>query len=264
MKKRFLGIVSIIYSLIILYVWLNGELNSFLAPSLQLYVKISCIPLFIMGIIICIKSCNYEFKLSDLVLLIPIVFLWIAGDGRLTATLASNRMSNYNVEKPSVPKNVTEKEAIIENDDVDYDFTNIDFVVIDENYSVLADYITFVSKASDFKGKTIKLRGFTILEGDYIPMGYFAIGKYMISCCAADAEFTGFIGRTDIEIKNNTWYELSGVLTEYQGNDESIIMVVDVKNIIEINEKEEEPYVYPCFNYGDGKCNSVGKYNLEY
>ena len=65
-------------------------------------------------------------------------------------------------------------------------------------------------------------------------------------------------------IKKDAWYEIEGVIEEYHGNDEYIVMTIDVKNINEINEKDEEQYVYPCFNYGDGKCSEVAKYSLDY
>lgn len=268
MSKRFLGIVSIIYSLIILYVWINGTISNYLAPNMQIYLKVACFPLLIMGIALSIKaSDHYHFKMSDLILLIPIIFLVISGDGRLSSSLAGNRMSSFTGGSKLNVKTTEPKEEIVSNDDDNnkiYDFNDVDVNVVDENYSVLADYITFVSKAKDFKEKTIRVRGFAVTDGDYIPDGYFAIGKYMISCCAADAEFTGFIGKVDFDIKNNTWYEIEGVIDEYHGSDEYIVMIINVKNIKEINEKDEEQYVYPCFNYSDGKCSEVGKYNLDY
>ena len=266
MKKRFLGIVSILYALIILYVWINGSLSNYLAPNMQIYLKISFIPLLVMGISSLIKAPeHYHFKISDLVLLVPIIFLIISGDGRLSTTLATNRMSSFTSEsKQDVKSSEPKKETIEKKEEIIYNFDNVDVNVVDENYSVLADYITFITKAKDFMGKTIKLRGFAIIEGDYIPKGYFAIGKYMISCCAADAEFTGFIAKSNENIKNNAWYEIEGVIEEYTGSDEYIVMTIDVKNIKEINEKAEEQYVYPCFNYSDGKCSEVAKYNLDY
>jgi hypothetical protein len=34
---------------------------------------------------------------------------------------------------------------------------------------------------------------------------------------------------------------------------------------MEINiETEEEQYVYPCYAYGNGDCNALSKYELEY
>ena len=91
------------------------------------------------------------------------------------------------------------------------------------------------------------------------------IGKYSISCCAADAEFIGFILDYDKnKIDNNTWYDVEGILELGEDSSGYQIMLVKVINIKELDESKQEQYIYPCNNYGDGKCSEVLKYNLEY
>ena len=51
--------------------------------------------------------------------------------------------------------------------------------------------------AKKFVGKTIKVKGFAVDYSDYLNDGYYALGKYSITCCAADAEFAGFMIKTD-------------------------------------------------------------------
>ena len=39
--KKFLGIICLLYSGIIGYIWFNNKLKFFLAPNMQVYIKIS-------------------------------------------------------------------------------------------------------------------------------------------------------------------------------------------------------------------------------
>ena len=121
------------------------------------------------------------------------------------------------------------------------------------------------SKADKYEGKTIRVRGFAIKKADFLPKGYFAIGKYAISCCAADAGFTGFMSKYDNnKIKVNQWYEVEGVLRKGKDKDNNDTMYIEVINIKEIDSKKEEQYVYPCYSYGDNSCSGMTKYDLEY
>lgn len=273
MRKKFLGFICFLYTSIIIYVLLSGSIKNYLAPQMQIYLKLSILPLFIMGVVLySIKKDKDEFKVSDLILILPIILLFISGDGRLTMTLARNRINNYNDRKNN---DVIEEERVvrleeISEEDIDnvdnssnYDFSNTYFDVSDSTYDGLANYITYVAKSDTYEGKTIRVRGFTVTEEEYIPNGYFAIGKYSISCCAADATFIGFIGKNK-KIKNNTWYEIEGVLVKDKDNLGYDILAIDVINIKEIDGNSEEQYVYPCYAYDDGSCKDMQKYNLEY
>ena len=98
MSKKYLGFICFIYSAIIFYVWISGLLRNFLAPNMQLYLKISAFVFIPMGLVLLFNNrVNYKFKISDLILLLPIVLLIIAGDGRLTASLANNRFNNIKI-----------------------------------------------------------------------------------------------------------------------------------------------------------------------
>lgn len=275
MKKKYLGIIYLIYAIIIAYVYLNKYLNNYLAPQLQIYIKISFIPLIIIGLIMCFnRRVEYKFKISDLILLIPIILLIISGDGKLSLGLAENRATNlFNQaarearQKREEEKTDDQKEEIQQIDitNIKYDFTNPDFLVIDENYEALADYLTYSEKALSYIGKTIKVKGFTIKYASYLPNGYFALGKYVISCCAADASFSGFIVKYDFDkIRHNKWYEIEGVLVNAKSKEGYDILAIQVINIKELDGDSENQYVYPCYAYDNGLCKEVSKYNLDY
>jgi uncharacterized membrane protein YcgQ (UPF0703/DUF1980 family) len=119
--------------------------------------------------------------------------------------------------------------------------------------------------ARKFDGKTIRVRGFALDYSDYLQDGYFALGKYAITCCAADAEFSGFMIKYDLsKIKYGSWYEVVGVLKVGQDKEGYTVMTIDATSVKEISSKGEEQYVYSCASYGDGKCSDLLKYDLDY
>lgn len=285
--RRYLGIICLLYSGIFSYVVLFDKLKLFLAPGMQIYIKLSIIPLLLIGLVMIFNSkVHYKFKISDLVLLLPLILLIFAGDGRLTASFASNRslnQKNANIvnkenkkdekqedkkekSKEQEQKSVNEEQEEIIQDELKetYDFSNPYFDVVDESYE-LSSYLTYNPKADKYEEKTIRVRGFAIKKADFLPNGYFAIGKYAISCCAADAGFTGFISKYDNKkIKVNQWYEVEGVLRKGKDKGNNDTMYIEVINIKEIDSKKEEQYVYPCYSYGDNSCSELIKYDLEY
>lgn len=254
MKNKFLAVVCFIYSLLIIFVWFNGSLNNFLAPNMQIYLKLSIIPMVIMGIVIILNKIHYKYKSTDLVLLLPIIMVFLAGDGNLTITLASNKINRVKNNDEEIIEYVPED---------NYDFDNVYFDVKDETYSYLANYITYMTGAKKFVGKTIRVKGFSIDYSDFLLDGYYAIGKYAITCCAADAEIAGFIIKTDEKIKQNEWYEVEGVLEQAKDNEGYNIMVINVINIKKSNPDKTQ-YVYSCETYGKDACKELQKYDFEY
>ncbi len=286
MSKRYLGLICLLYSGIFGYVVIFDKLKNFLAPQMQMYIKLSIIPMLLIGLVMLFNNkVNYKFKISDLILVLPLVLLIFAGDGRLTSSFASSRITNLNTENRTkseekveakkeeeiieLPKSEEKKEEVKEEPTEEninnYDFSNVDFDIVDASYSELSNYITFAPKADKFKGQTIRVRGFALKKASYLPDGYFAIGKYAISCCAADAGFTGFIAKYDNnKITTDKWYEVEGILEKGKDKDGYNIMYINVINIKEISSKGEEQYVYPCYAYDDGSCEAMSKYDLEY
>ena len=271
--KRFLGFICILYSLIISHVWIFNKLNNFLAPNMQIYIKISLFIMIFMGLILLLNNkVDYKFKISDLILILPLIMLISSGDGKLTTTLANNRMTNYKIEEKIEEEKTKEEDKKIEEEKIkepnieeQYDFSNPYFDITDETYGTLANYITFEKKSSKYIGKTIRLKGFAIKDESYLPEGYFAIGKYEITGCAAHASFAGFIAKYDTnKIEKDKWYEVEGIIEASNNNSNGIKSIINVINIKEVNDKSENQYVYPCYSYGDGSCSSIMKYNLEY
>ncbi len=286
MREKYLGGICLFYAGIILYVVLTNTLKNYLAPSMQMYLVISIIPLLVMGFVLFFSKSHHKFRGSDLILILPLIFLFMGGDGKLTSSFANNRvMNSYKENSIPIKKNtddsfreeieeqeevsiVEEEEKdlridIEEKNEIEEQIENIDFDVVDEAYSTLTNYLTYETQAKKYIGKTVKVRGFVVKNPTFTKKEYFAIGKYEISCCAADAGFTGFIAAYDkSKLKDGNWYEMVGVLTLGKDNYGSEILYLDIKNIKEIDSKTEELYVYPCYSYGDGTCQELIKYNL--
>jgi uncharacterized repeat protein (TIGR03943 family) len=263
MKKKFIGIIYLLYSGIIIYILLTNQLKNFLAPQMQIYVKVLVIPMIIIGIVMLFNKEEYKLKITDIILLLPLALLLLAGNTKLTTSFASNRTINTNYSKRVKTKTIKEetKEEIVIEEITDF---NPYFIIEDSNYDTLSSYITYEPKAEKFINKTIKVKGFALKYASYLPKGYFLIGKYSISCCIADAGFTGFIVKDNgTKINNNKWYDLEGILRKGQDKDGYDIMYIEIINIKEIDPKSEEQYIYACFVY-DQKCSSVTKYDLEY
>ena len=182
MKKKFLGIICLIYSGIILYVWISGSLKNFLAPNMQIYLKLSVVLFLIMGLILCFNDkVDYKFKISDLVLLLPLVMLLLAQDGKLTMTFASNRATKYNSKTTEKKEDKLEKQEEIEEkhedeleEKINYD-SDIYFDIIDENYNELSNYITYMPNATKYEGKTIRVKGFTLTKAEYLLENQFLL-----------------------------------------------------------------------------------------
>lgn len=286
MREKFLGVICLFYTGIILYVVFTNTLKNYLAPSMQMYLEISILPLLVMGCILLFSKSHHKFRGSDIILLLPLLFLFTGGDGKLTSSFANNRVMNSYKEIPRVvnknkdssyKEEIEEQEEVIvveeekkdlridieEKSKIEEQVENIDFDVVDEAYSTLTNYLTYEPQAKKYIGKTVKVRGFVVKDPTFTKKEYFAIGKYEISCCAADAGFTGFIAEYDkSKLIDGNWYEMVGVLTLGSDNYGSEILYLDIKNIKEIDSSKEELYVYPCYSYGDGSCKELVKYNL--
>ena len=269
MRKKFLGLISILYFGICFYLIITGNINNFIAKQMQIYVKISLIPLLIIGVVNLFIKKDSIFNKSDIILLLPLLFLLFSSDARLTSSFAKNRMDNFKIiEKSKKVKEKKEEKKVEEEpkEEVvidDLSFEKVDFDVIDETYLSLASFISYYRMSKNYEGKTIRVKGIAVKEAAYLMDGYFVIGRYGISCCAADASFTGFYAKYDTsKIEADKWYEIEGFLEHAKMNDRVDVMVINVVNIKEI--KKGDQYVYPCYSYGDGSCKEMKEYNLRY
>ncbi len=260
MRNRYFGIICLCYSILIFYLWIANHLKNFLAPTMQVYLKISCIPLAILGLVLLFMKEKKKMQIVDLFLMIPLFFFFLSGDGRLTSALVKNK----NQQNTVVSSSKKTKDEVITYDFPSDSLEHIDFPVKDETYAFLGVYLSFAERAIEQEGKTIRVRGFITKDSRINPKGYFSIGKYEITCCAADAGFLGFLVEEATYFQENKWYEVEGILQKTPKNQQQYILSIQPTSVKEIDSKKEEQYVYPCYSYGDGNCKEVQNYHLEY
>lgn len=264
MKKKLITMICFLYVGLILYLYFRGYLSHFLAPKMHKYILSAAFLLFVVGIIAFLNNkFTYRFKMIDFILLLPIVALFFVGTGELSVSLAKNRSNNFSMSgKKATDKSVTPKE---ENKAAsDYDFSTIDYDVVDAAYSSIVDYLSGPIGTEKAAGRTIRIRGFVIKQADYITPGYFAIGKYNISCCTADASVSGFLVAYDLsKIEENKWYEVEGILEKVENKWGYETLAIKATKVTEIDKSTEELYIYPCYAYDNGFCSALDNYDLK-
>lgn len=265
MKNKYLSIISIVYSILLLYLLISNNIKNYLAKSMFIYIIIASIILLIIGIVSFMNKDNhYKFKMIDLVLLLPLIMFLLSGNGRLTTSLAQNRIINKNNTNITNKSNkVNNPEISIKEDKKEKEENDIYFDVIDESFVTLSDYISFDERAKKYIGKKIRVRGFLVDYETLLPENYYSIGRYAITCCVADANYVGFFFKYDKRINKDNWYEIEGTLEEFKDTKGFEHLAINVTNIKEIDEMSEEQYVYPCYAYDEGKCTEISKYNLD-
>lgn len=267
MRQKYLGVISLLYSIIIIYLYFNNKLKCFLAPNMINYLIISSIFLIIIGVVLLFNKANNKFKTSDLVLVLPLIVLLISGDGRLNTSLASNRVvsntkKDSNIVNKDNKNNSTKIDTTIIDNTIETIDDKIDFNLTDSTYVDIANYLGYDENSLKYKGKIIRIRGFIVDYVDGLPDGYYAIGKYGVSCCVADANFVGLIFKYDGKIDPDEWYEVEGTLEEYPYN-KYMYLSINATSARIIDGMKEEQYVYPCYAYGDGTCSDSAKYDLN-
>ncbi|GAU76673.1 TIGR03943 family protein [Fusibacter sp. 3D3] len=98
-------------------------------------------------------------------------------------------------------------------------------------------------------GQEIELAGFIYLEEGF-ESNQFVVGRYVVTCCAADAEMYGILCVDDSELdhKANSWVRVKGIVeqTTYRRSydDQEIEMAQIRVKEIEIIAPPKEPYIY--------------------
>lgn len=262
--KKFIGYISIYYSFIVAYIYFSGNLGNYLAPNMHKNIIIAGIVLFIIGLVLLRKKhLHYEFKKSDILLLIPIIFLFLSQDGQLDTSIVRSKTSKMAPSMNQVENKSNNKTNT--NQNINKNPNSIDFNIVDAAYVKLSSDITYNAKLESIVGKTIRVRGFALKKDSYLPKGYFAIGKLLVSCCAADSGYGGFIAKYDLsKIKEDHWYEITGVIGQTKDKYDQDIGYIEVTKVKEINKKKENMYAYACENYGDNGCDILKQYDYEY
>ena len=237
MKEKFLGIYFIILSLTIYILYFLGFLNNFLANKVIIFSLLSGVLLLIIGILlVCNKFSNIKIEKNTMLLVIPIIMIIIAGDGKLGLEFSKKRGSNLSTLNSinNYNYNYEEEDANNESDKV--------YEINDKNYVRTINYLN--SNMDKVIGSRIKISGFTIKDASYITDGYFVIGKYIITCCVADAGIIGILVKQDDlkTVNDSSWYEIEGTITSIEDKFGQRAIAITSDKITSVDN--EEMYVY--------------------
>ena len=81
------------------------------------------------------------------------------------------------------------------------------------------DFAVFFRDVSEefqkYKGKTVCFKGLVAKDGK-LPADQFAVGRHIMTCCADDIAYLGFvaIGKTKMKLKTRDWVIVEGVVDE--------------------------------------------------
>lgn len=257
MKKTNYSIILIMYSMLFYILHLMNLTKKFLSPKIINYNLITVFIFLIIATYILLTEEKEKtkkileekkFNFSILILFIPFFTLFFIGDATLDTKIIKNKTTNL------IFAEITEDKT-----DKKYDLSKIDLTIKDYNYVEASLEIN--NNPKNWYGKTVNIRGFVVREASYIPIGYFAIGKYYITCCAADATLVGFTVKSDnsMRVDDSKYYDIKGVFVKaknQKGEDAIAIKAIKIEKV-----KEEEKQVYDCFAYGTSNeyCGMIDK-----
>jgi putative membrane protein len=122
---------------------------------------------------------------------------------------------------------------------------NEPFLILDSNN--FASHVNIISQNAElFKGKPIQLEGF-VLKDEAVE-NQWVIARFQVTHCVADASVIGVLVKLEenIEIIENSWIKVQGIL-EVSTHNQRTIPLIEVKKW-ELMKQPKEPYVYPSKN----------------
>ncbi|USB31881.1 TIGR03943 family protein [Paenibacillus sp. YPG26] len=103
----------------------------------------------------------------------------------------------------------------------------------------------------EFEGKPIRLSGFVYSDPSLDRHNAFALGRFLVLCCTADAAPFGVYIKPEepVNLPQDTWVEIEGHIhvTRNQGKEIASINAVQIREI----KQPKTPYIYPSDNSVD-------------
>ncbi|WP_010268906.1 TIGR03943 family putative permease subunit [Paenibacillus senegalensis] len=314
------------FSFYISYLVRSGNIVYYIAPRMEIYVKLTAVGLYIIAsyqAFLALKSLNRK-KAADAdcgcgcepqararpsllsfiiygLFLFPLLLGYVLPDAALNSSLAAKRGVNFGP-SPTQPGTIQatstspsedktdktvraieeggqkelegsepgttlvtaeELEALFPADQYMEPFANLaktlyvqDTIEVKEEgfIEILSSIDLFVEP---FVGKTIEFSGFVYREDD-MRSNQFALARFQIQCCSADALPFGIMVEYDRaqNYPTDSWVRVRGTIGQTLYNDMQIMKVDAVK--IESIEAPGSPYVYPNYDYFFTASNEEG------
>lgn len=148
--------------------------------------------------------------------------------------------SSYNFQ---ISDNYSSDNEITTPDNKDTGLSLVGDTVIMDDENFVGWYDELFINQDKYIGKKIEVVGFVFRMEDF-DKNHFVPARFMMACCAADAQPAGFLCRYEkaSEFKDNTWVKVTGVIGQDIIRNQK--MPVIIAESVEEVEKPENEYVY--------------------
>jgi putative membrane protein len=273
-NKIIKSMVLLMYIIIIFYTVSSGFIIKFIHPRTIPYTIICGIILVIFLLLDIFnkgkskdklenKNQKQKFLKSDIIYIIPLILVFFLNNGVLSNNQINNK--NTNISKTVKKENTEEntEENIQENIQENKTQTDVKDVLkitsqdkkIKENEESKTEIIKITDSnfmdtlidifdnINDYIEKEIDIDGL-VFRDSQMKNDEFAIGRPVITCCAADAQLSGYLCKnpTDTILKDNEWINIKATIksSKYQGESIPYLIIKEVKSI----SKPKNEYVY--------------------
>lgn len=257
------AVILLAFALYIGHLVQQDALHYYISPKLAFWVQLCPIPLALMAISLTVQAfwgkssvlCDCEHRLPDSLFkstaiyglfLIPLLLGFLLPDRALGSVAATKKGISFS-SSPTDVKNEARFEAI---DPYHQELTDLaKLLYAQPTIPVYSAIFSETLGAIDlykqqFEGKEISIAGFLYRDHSETPSNSFAISRFLVQCCTADATPFGMLvdPGTLKSLPTDTWIEVRGKLqiVQYKGQD---IMQIDAESITSIKQPST-PYIY--------------------
>ncbi|MFZ5351699.1 MAG: TIGR03943 family putative permease subunit [Bacillota bacterium] len=246
----------LIYLLVLI---ISGDLYYFINPSLRIFTYFSTVAFLLMAVVQAKKvisafkensgSISRYVKLSYIVFCIPLILGFALPAKALDSFMIEKK--GFNIEaavQSSAAKDANSKpkssDSVGTNTyDAESDINKMDVIKLEDwNFaSIIEQLYADIDKNI---GKEVEVKGF-IFKTQELKENQFVIGRYIVTCCAADAEIIGLLCNSSdaAELAIDQWVIVKGIINKVAVDDMEI-PVIDVTSI-EKTDRPPSEYVYP-------------------
>lgn len=266
-RAHYLTRAFILLSLAV-YIYLLDRSNSlhyYIAPKMELWVRLCPIPLACIGLSLFIQAlfrhsrntCACDHPLSSSVIrnaavyglfTVPLLMGFLLPNQALGSAAALKKgmalSGQYSTDQ-------TLKEKFKSPDIYNEEFTELARLlytepVIKVNEDIFYETIGAIDLfKKEFEGKPIRLSGFVYSDPSLDKRQAFALGRFLVLCCTADAAPFGVFIKPEhtFHFPKDTWVEIEGHIhvTQNQGKEILSINAAQIRKI----KQPKTPYIYP-------------------
>lgn len=241
---------SILAGFFLLLAWLTqtGELALFINPRFKPLTELAAYLLLALGVAQATQifhkpaahshsCCGHSHSGSLVPFILTLLLAFLIPNTSLDANVAANKGLNFRLSGDTGPALASIPRPLAKT------LANAQLIeVSDINFTEVIFEINSFPK--DYTGKEIEITGF-VLKDASMETKQFALARYVIVCCSADASPYGLICKYDAaDYPTDTWLTIRGTIQlERQQNKNTAI--VNVTTAVPV-PKPARPYIYPA------------------